>query len=110
MALQPHYNMLANMIDECWDKLQKDSISVDELRSFEDALHVFPHIDTSKEQELIKERLQLFSDPVLAAAAEQRSLAYDDAKLLEDACNQPDLSMLPEAEVEGDQSPDEEEF
>jgi len=106
---QPTYegHFLSKMIDECWDKLKQDCISLDELKAFSEALALFPGIDTTEEQRAIQERVVfLLSNPLKAKEAEQRSCVYDHNAAIEDAAAQEDLSQYSEAEeaTEGDEA------
>ena len=107
VSFEKHF--VSKMIDECWDKLKKDCISLDELRALEQAFDVFPEVDSTKERLVVLMKIkEMESSAELAQSAEQRSIAYDEEKLLEDAMNQPDLSAYPEAEEEGAEGEEEE--
>ena len=90
---------VSHMIDESWEKLENDCISLDELNALLKAFEFFPKINTSKEKEIIRAKiLELQSDAKLAAEAEERSEQFTQQKLEEDAANQPNSSDFSEAE------------
>jgi xanthine dehydrogenase molybdopterin-binding subunit B len=92
-------SVLSKMVDECWNKLQLDCISLDELNAFATALDLFTEVDTSVEHNLISQRIEsLTRSPSLARRAEQRSFEYDECRAVEDAENQTCLENYPEAE------------
>ncbi len=108
VSFEKHF--VSKMIDECWDKLKKKCISLDELRALEQAFDVFPAVDSRKERAIVQAKIEeLENDVVLSQSAEQLSIDYDENKLIEEAMNQPDLSVYPEAEEEGADEQEEEE-
>jgi hypothetical protein len=103
---QSENGYLSRMIDECWDKLQDQSISLDELSAFREALRHFSDVDTSAELEAIQDEESRLKESVeLAANAETRSILYDELKALEDARAQVDPSDIQSEAECSDESP-----
>lgn len=111
MALVVSYeqHFISKMIEECWDKLEKDCISLDELVALQQAFDSFPDVDSRQERLIVQGKIEeLRSNSDLASAAEARSDEYTTQRLKDEVDNQPDPSVFSEAEESPEEGTDEE--